>query len=267
MDEARGHYLTRRDLEAVIRRATELEAETGAAVPELSESDVLRIAADVGLSEASIRRALAEYLGGSPGGTLLTERGWVTRLCGTSLVTATRTVKRPAEEVKHELESHFQQNESLRIVRRTTTHSLWEPESGVVASLMRGLDLLGKGYQLAKKSRALELRVVPLGEESSEVALTVDLGDDRAGWFWGLGFGVGAPLTFVAIALIASVQEIPNLAILASPVFIAATVSLARAGYRRALEKMRLVLDGLLDRVEHDEPLEQPRPSWRDLLK
>jgi hypothetical protein len=48
---------------------------------------------------------------------------------------------------------------------------------------------------------------------------------------------------------------------------LAGTISLARAGYRRAVEQMRLVLDGLLDRVEHDEPLAVPRPSWRDLLK
>jgi hypothetical protein len=267
MDEAGGHFLTRRDLEVVIRRAAELESEAGAAVPELSEADVVRIAAEVGLSEANIRRALAEYHAASPDGTLLTERGWATRLCGSSLVTATRNVPRPAEEVKLELESHFQANESLRSVRRTKIGSLWEPESGVVASLMRGLDLLGKGYQLAKKSKAVELRAVPLDEESSQVSLTVDLGNDRAGWFWGLGVGAGVPLSMVAIGIIASGAEIPNALALLSPAFLVATVSLARAGYRRAVDRMRLVLNGVLDRVEHDEPLERERPSWRDLLK
>jgi hypothetical protein len=54
---------------------------------------------------------------------------------------------------------------------------------------------------------------------------------------------------------------------LLSPAFLVATVSLARAGYRRAVDRMRLVLNGVLDRVEHDEPLERERPSWRDLLK
>ena len=266
MSEAGGYYLTRRDLEAVIRRATELEAEAGR-TPDLSEADVLRIAAEVGLSEANILRALAEYRAGAPGETLLTERGWASRLCGPGLVSSARTVNRPAEEIKHELEAHFQSNESLRIVRRTKTGSLWEPESGVVASLMRGFDLLGKGYQLAKKGKSVELRVVPLSEESSQVSLTIDLGNDRAGWFWLLGVGLGAPLTLIAIALAASVPDIPNAAAVLSPAFLAATISLARAGYRRAVEKMRLVLDGLLDRVEHDEPLAPPRPSWRDLLR
>ncbi len=266
MSEAGENYLTRRDLEALIRRATEFEAEAGK-TPELSESDVLRIAAEVGLSEANILRALAEYRAGAPSGVLLTERGWVTRLCGPGLVTSARSVDRPAEEVKQELEAHFQSNESLRIVRRTKTGSLWEPESGVVASLMRGFDLLGKGYQLAKKGKAVELRVMPLGEESSHVSVTIDLGNDRAGWFWLLGIGLGAPLTLSAIAVAMSVPDIPSMAAVLSPAFLAATISLARAGYRRAVEKMRLVLDGLLDRVEHDEPLAPPRPSWRDLLR
>lgn len=266
MDEAGGGYLTRQDLEAVIRRATELETEAGTA-PELSEADVLRIAAEVGLSEPNTRRALAEFRANSPSGMLLTERGWVSRLCGAGLVTSARTVDRPAEEVRQELEAHFQTNESLRIVRRTKAGSLWEPESGVVASLMRGFDLLGKGYQLAKKGKAVELRVVPLSDESSQVSLTIDLTNDRAGWFWGLGIGLGAPVTLVAIGIAASVPDIPTLAAALSPAFLAGTISLARAGYRRAVEQMRLVLDGLLDRVEHDEPLALPRPSWRDLLK
>jgi len=266
MNEAGGSYLTRQDLEAVIRRATELEAEAGK-TPELSEADVLRIAAEVGLSEANTRRALAEYRANTPGGVLLAERGWVARLCGSGLVTSARTVGRPAEEVRQELEAHFRENESLRIVRRTKTGSLWEPESGVVASLMRGFDLLGRGYQLAKKGKAVELRVVPLGEDSSRVSLTIDLTNDRAGWFWLLGVGLGAPATLAAIGIVASAPDIPNLAIALSPAFLAGTISLARAGYRRAVEKMRLVLDGLLDRVEHDEPLAPPRPSWRDLLK
>ncbi|MGD8866050.1 MAG: hypothetical protein PVI01_00425 [Gemmatimonadales bacterium] len=266
MAEAGGNYLTRQDLEAVIRRATELEAEAGKA-PDLSEADVLRIAAEVGLSEANIRRALAEYRAGSSSGGLLAERGWASRLCGPALVTSCRTVERPADEVRQQIETHFQTSESLRIVRRVKGGSLWEPESGVVASLMRGFDLLGKGYQLAKKGKALELRVVPLSERSSQVSLTIDLGNDRAGWFWLLGVGVGTPFTLAALGIVAASPDIPNVALGLSPAFLAATIGLARSGYRRSMEKLRLVLDGLLDRVEHDEPLAPPRPSWRDLLK
>ncbi len=259
-----GRYLTRQDLEALIQRAAELESETGT-VPELSEQDVVRIASDVGLSESSIRRALAEYRGS--GGELLVDRGWLTKAVGSGLVQATRRVPRPADEVRLEMESHFQSNESLRLVRRTHATSLWEPDRGLVPSLLRGLDVFGRGYELAKKTHAVELDVVPLGDESCQVTLTTDFRGQRAGWFWGLGIGAGVPLAFGATAVIAGSVEIPNALAVLSPAFVVGSMALARSAYRRAVAKLRLVLDGLLDRVEHDEPLEPPRPAWRDLLK
>jgi hypothetical protein len=263
-DAGGGHYLTRQDLEALIQRASELDSETGK-VPELSETDVVRIASDVGLSEGSIRRALAEYRGG--GGELLADHGWLTKVVGSSLVKATREVPRPAEEVRLELENHFQSNESLRLIRRTRGTSLWEPDRGLVSSLLRGLDFSGRGYQLAKKTQAIELDVVPLGEESCHVSLTTDFRSQRAGWFWGLGIGAGVPLAFGTTAVIAGSLDIPNALTALSPAFVVASMALARSGYQKAVGKLRLVLDGLLDRVEHDEPLEPPRPAWRDLLK
>lgn len=265
MESGGGRYLTRRDLEAVIRRAAELESSGGSAVPELSEDDVVRIAQEVGLSEANVRRALAEHSGDSE--VLLAERGWISRLCGAGLVTASRTVSRSAEEVRAEIESHFQSNQSLQLIRRTQHTSLWEPDKSVIASVVRGLDVFGRGYKLAKRGRAVELRVIPLGDESCRVTLTSDLGNERAGWFWGLGLGVGMPLSWVWLGLIFGGGVIPDPWVLATPGIVASTVLLARAGYRRGVEKMRLVLEGLLDRLEHDEPLEPPRPSWRDLLK
>ncbi|UCC83291.1 MAG: hypothetical protein JSW46_20465 [Gemmatimonadota bacterium] len=265
MESGGGRYLTRRDLEAVIRRAAELETSGGSTVPELSEADVVRIAQEVGLSEANIRRALAEH--SSSAEMLLADRGVISRLCGSGLVTASRTVSRSAEEVTAELENYFQSHQSLQLVRRTQHTSLWEPDKSVVASVVRGLDVFGRGYKLAKRGRAVELRVVPLSEESCRITLTSDLGNERAGWFWGFGVAVGMPLTWVWLMFILEGGFIPDPWLLATPGIIASTVALARVGYRRGVERMRLVLDGLLDRLEHDEPLEPPRPSWRDLLK
>lgn len=266
-DDGRSITLTRHDMEAVIRRAAELEARAGSQTPELSEEDLIRIAGEVGLSEPSVRRALAEYRAMAPGGGLLAERGALSRLCGPRLVRATRTVERPAEELREAIESHFQANESLRLVRRTNQVSLWEPDRGVVASLLRSMDVLGRGYQLAKKGQAIELRVVSLDEGTSQVTLTKDIGNERAGWFWGQGMAVGTALSAVVGVLIAGSPEIPDLFALGAPALFAPSLALARAGYGRAVEKMRLVLEGLLDRLEHREPLEPPRPSWRDLLK
>ncbi len=233
-----GRRLTREDLQLVIQRAAEIEEEPGSALPELSEEDVVRIASEVGLSEGSVRRALAEHFAAASGAGLLIDRGWAAKVCGPGLVKASRSVAAPASEVQETVESHFQTHESLRPVRRRSWGSLWEPEPGVVASIMRSVDLHGRGYDLAKKAKAVELQVVPLGEEWTHVALTADLTSERAGWFWALGvvtLGLG--------------------------------IWFARMGYLKSVEKMRLCLEGLLDRLEHGEPLESPPPSWRDLLK
>ncbi len=259
-----GRQLTRRDLEVVIRRAAELEARSGSDNPELSEDDVLRIAGEVGLSEVSTRRALAEHFAGAGG--LLVDPGWLSRLCGPGLVTATRSIDRPAGELREVLESHFQTNESLRLVRRSHSGSLWEPDRGVLVSILRSVDLFGRGYQLAKKSRAVELRLTPLAETTAQVTLTADLGNERAGWFWGLGIGGGVPLATGVGVTTAAISGVAPLLVAGLPL-IAVTLAAARLGYARATDRMRVSLEGLLDRLEHGDSLEPLRTSWRDLLK
>jgi hypothetical protein len=256
--------MNQQDLEVVIRRAAELESDYAGDALDLSEDDVIRIAGEVGLSEDSVRRALAEHYVAVNSEALLVERGWASRLCGPSLVIASRRVPRPADEALLELDGHFRSNESLRLIRRLKTGSLWEPESGVVASLVRSVDIFGRGYQLAKSARAVETRAVPLGDEECQVTLVADLGNERAGWFWGLGVAAGGAtaISGAATFILADVA----IASAATPLILVAAMGLARAGFSRSVEKMRLVLEGMLDRLEHDEPLEAPRPSWRDLF-
>jgi hypothetical protein len=255
--------LTREDVEAVIRRAARIEAELGEEGPELTEADLIRIASEVGLSEESVRRALAEHFVGSPGAGLLSDRGWASRLCGPGLVGASRIIQRAADEAREELESHFVKRESLRLVRRLEAGSLWEPERGVVASIVRSVDFFGHGYHLAK-ARALHLRVVPLGERRSQVWLTADLANERAGWFWGMGMGAGLPGA-VLFGIAAGVTDLVALGV-ASPLWWGGALWVARAGYLKALRRLQIGLEGLLDRLEHGEPLEPTRPSWRELL-
>lgn len=265
-DSTPGRYLTRQDLEIVIRRAAELEAEAGSSVPELSEADVIRIAGEVGLSEENIKRALVEHYVSSAGDALLVDRGWISRLCGPSLVTASRTIARPAEECQSTVESHFRENESLRLVRRRRLESLWEPDPGMMASIVRSVDLFGRGYRLAKKARAVELRIVQLDEVSSRVSVTADLSNERGGYFWGLGIAVGGTIAGASGAVAAVVAGSALVAAGAAPV-LGGALWVARLAFRRSVDKMRLTLEGLLDRLEHGEPLGPPRRSLRDFLK
>lgn len=266
MGELTPRWLDRQDLEVVIRRAAELEAQHGGDAPDLTEADVLRIAGEVGLSEGNVRQALAEHWAATSVEALLVEHGWASRLCGPALVTASRRVSGSAAEVQETLEAHFRTNESLRLVRRLRTGSLWEPEPGVVASIVRSVDVFGHGYKLAKKARAVEVRVVDMGEGECQVTLVADLGNERAGWFWGLGVAGGGGVVAGASALIVGL-DLPLLATAATPALLGAMMGVARTGYSRSIAKMRLTLDGLLDRLEHGESLETQRPSWRDLLR
>ncbi len=261
-----GRYLTRQDLEVVIRRATEIETHVGVAVPELSEADVLHIASEVGLSEASIRHALAEHYAGSGSDTLLVDRGLLSRLYGSALVNVNRLIARPAGELQAEVEKHFRTSESLRPVRRRKRESLWEPETGLVVEVARAVDFFGRGYALAKNARAVELRVVALDEERSQVSLTADLANKRTGWFWWLGVAAGGSVA-VAGSVLAIQIDIPALAVVATPAALAVSLWLARFGFQRAVDKMRLSLDGLVDRLEQRESLEPERTSLLDLLK
>ena len=267
MSELIPRRLNREDLEAVIRRAADIEAQHSSDALDLTEDDVVRIAGEVGLSEQSVRRALTEHYAGSSTEALLVERGWASRLCGPALASVTRRIPESADAVQARLERHFRENESLRLVRRLKAGSLWEPESGVVASLVRSVDLFGRGYQLAKRARAIEVRVVPLDEDECQVMLVADLGKERAGWFWGLGIGAGGAAVGTACGIMIGALSLPVAAAAATPALLALSVGLARAGYSRSVEQMRMVLNGLLDRLEHGEPLEVQRPSWRDLLK
>jgi hypothetical protein len=181
-------------------------------------------------------------------------------------VKVSRRIPESAEAVQARLESHFRTNEGLQLVRRVRWGSLWEPETGVVASLVRSVDFFGRGYDLAKKARAVEISVVPLSEDSCHVTLTADLAGERAGYFWGLGMAAGGAAAAAASVFIVGLPSLPALAAVGTPALMGISVSLARAVYGRSVQKMRLVLNGLLDRLEHDEPLAQPKLSWRDLI-
>ena len=89
-DRDTGRSLTRREFDAVIRRAAEL-AGSDPIGPDsaLPEGEVFRIAGEVGLPDAHVRQALAEVRSGTIGG------GRLDRLFGPALVAASRCCRAP----------------------------------------------------------------------------------------------------------------------------------------------------------------------------
>ncbi len=256
----------RAQLDRLIRRATELQLarldEKGR--DRLSEGEVLRIGREVGLEPELMRRAMGELRAEALLPPEDRDRGVSGRLFGSARVTVSRAVPGRDSEVARNLEGYLRVGESLREVRKRGGRSRWEPEEGFMAQLQRGLRIGGRAYTLASVS-ALQLTVEPLEEGTSLVALQADLTSMRRekGWGWAGGLGLGSAGVGLGIGFAVG---FPYLAI---PVAIAGAAGGVMAGRHDLAgqrEKLRVNMEGILDRLERGERLLDPGPSWRERL-
>lgn len=254
-------------LQDVIRRAAEIQLGEGEGPREaLSGEEIVRIGTEVGLEPRHVRRALAEVRAESLLPEPPEDRGLARGMWGPAVARASRAVPGAPRDVQGRVEEHFRSRESLQSVRRRAGRSLWEPAGSLVSKMQRTLDVGGRGYELAE-ARRLELSVAELEEGWSLVTLTVDLRNVRAehGVAWSAGSAGGAVgATVVAVAavgvpLIAAVSAVAAAAVGASALG-------GRWTLERKRERLELVLQGLLDRLEQGEELEPRRPDWRERL-
>jgi hypothetical protein len=248
--------LDRAALERVLARATELQA-SGAAggdassgdEPGVSERQLLEIAREVGLSEAHVRQALAEErtrvaLPEEP------ERGWLSRLAGPGLASATRTVRGTPAGALAALDGWMQREECLVVKRRFGDRIVWEARRDIVGNIRRGFNLGGRGYHLA---RADEVAATAIAVDDARVLVRLDarLTGSRASRVKGGVALVGAG-TIAAATM--SVFLIPAVMILAAaPVAVAVggTAGLLRQ-HAHLAERAQLALEQALDRLEHE---------------
>src|SRR5919201_842551 len=139
--------LDRQALERVLARAAELQGAT--AIPEssdlISESQVLDIGKEVGLSPATIKQALAEER------TRIhvpEERGLVAQIAGAGFATATRTVPGNPRDVLATIDMWMVRDECLQVQRRFTDRITWEPPRGLFGKIRRTVNVTGKGFYL-----------------------------------------------------------------------------------------------------------------------
>lgn len=262
--------VTREQLERVILRATDLQfRRSRPSDGELRAGEVVQIGAEVGIEERYIRQALAEVEAASLVPDAPPDEGLTRRIAGPAFVSTSRVVPGSPPEVEANLESYLRQEELLRQVRSRSGGSRWEPGSGLVHQVRRALDVGGRRYTLAK-SRDLQIRVAALESSWSLVTLTADVRNLRmgqlAGWFTGMGLAgaAGAFGLFMATGG-GALPLLGGLAIFSG--FAALATVAARAGLRRAGQRMNLALDGLLDRLERGESLRGEEPWHRKLLR
>jgi hypothetical protein len=248
--------LDRSTIERVLARAAELQAanppgEEG----DLSESQLLEIGREVGISTTTLNQALAEERSRI---IVPEESGFVSAITGPSIASASRAVPGTPAEALGQLDTMMQRDECLQVQRRFPDRITWEPRSGWFGTIQRGLNFSGRGYYLCRASQ-VAATVVPVEGDRVLVRLDADISDHRTTRVrWGgamLGGGALASAGVVAASTLTIFTSLVVAAIAAVPLAIGATAAYAIARQHRGMvERTLLALEQLLDRLEYGRP-------------
>lgn len=262
----KGRSLTRREFDAVIRRAAELaSSDPEGAEGALTEEELFRIANEVGLSEQHVRRALADVRSG------VEQAGVLDRIFGPSHVRAGRVVPRTSDEVAQTVDDFLAGTQLLQRVRRTPTMLQYRPAVDWASQLARAASFSSRKHYIAS-ARSVEVQLQELEGGRTGVEVLVDpgtRGDDAAGALFGGGVAglVGGGLVGWGIATVAPLA----LGIVAGGLVgsglwggIAYATGL---GHKRKVAEVRTEVEGVLDALESGSSLEPPPPSWRRWVK
>lgn len=241
-----GQRLERAALERVILRAAQLQAGSRDLEEGLTEDDLLRLGADVGIPAPYLRQALMEerMRAAQPA-----ETGLAAWLAGARFVTADRTVSGSVESVRLALEHWMGEGELLQVKRRFPDQTTWEPRRGTVASLKRSFQMGGRDYVLAR-AHEVAGQVSALDEGRVYVRLVADVGNSRRDQIGGAS--VVAVSGAAATGILVLLGFAAPLAVLALPLAAAGAFAVARA-HRREAERVQVGLEQVLDRLEHGE--------------
>jgi hypothetical protein len=263
-----GKGITRSDLPAVVKRAAELAALEGDAEEQLPEEEVVRIAAELGLSERHVRQALFE------GAQEEQEPTFLDRQLGITRIMATRAVPLNPEQTRHALEDYLVTREYLQIVRRQSVSTSFEPADDVVSKVARGFSRSKKHCLAAAQGVELSVRELEPGWTHVRLravypdARKVHIGGAAAGAIFlggpvagGVGVAVGALAAgvlpdFAAVALGATT----GITVLAGAA--AGFWKIARHNFRAWRERTVNEANSVLDRLEKGDELRPPPAPW-----
>jgi hypothetical protein len=252
----RQTLLDRQALERVLARAAELQG--ASAIPEssdlISESQLLDIGNEVGLSPATINQALAEE---RTRVNVPEERGLVAQVAGAGFATATRTVSGNARDILATIDAWMLRDECLQVQRRFADRITWEPQRGLFGKLRRTVNVSGRGFYLMDASQ-VSATVLPVDSTRVVVRLDADIHASRARRVGISGFvaAVGAAAGGV-VGLGLVVAHLPLLIAAGTAVLPFAGGSFAAyrvaRTHRGVLSSVQLALEQILDRLEHGE--------------
>lgn len=248
--------LDRQALERVLARAAELQGT--AAIPEssdlISESQLLEIGKDVGLSAETLNQALAEERTRI---NVPEERGLIAQIAGAGYATATRTVAGNARDILATIDVWMVRDECLQVQRRFADRITWEPQRGLFGKLRRTVNVSGRGFYLMDAAQ-VSATVLPVDSSRVVVRLDADIHPSRSRRVGASGF-VGA-MGLAVSGVIGLGLVIANLPLLVAAG--ATVIPIAGSGigayqiaksHRSVLSSVQLALEQILDRLEHGE--------------
>jgi hypothetical protein len=243
--------IDRAALERIIQRAAELQAgEMDSAGDGLTEQELLKLGADVGIDGRFLRQALYEQAGGA---SAAAERGFLAKWVGPGRVAAGRVVPGERAAIEQSLAQWMTESEALAVKRRLPDATIWERQKGFFAEMKRGFGVGGRSYELAK-ARDVTVAVTQLEPGFCHVEMSADLLPTRNGSATGaatsagvLGLvSVGALALSGPFALVVSIAAVPLVGAVMAPV-------LTVKAYRTRASRVQLALEQVLDRLEHGE--------------
>ena len=240
--------LNRAALERVLARAAQLQADGGDDDGgAMSESQLIDLGTEVGLSPDAMRQALAE----ERSRTLVPEeKGAIALLTGAVSVTAARTVKGTPSQLLSAVDAILQRDEALMVKRRFADQLVWEARRDIFTAIRRGLKLDGKHHALASANDVGGV-VAAIGSDRTHVRLLANYREERERRSK-ISIALSSLLALTGIPLLA-MGVMPIVAVV-PPLIAAATVlSFTRQHYRKTLERAQITLEQVLDRLEFDE--------------
>lgn len=249
-------------LERVLARAAELQAaqQAGDTGEGLTEQQMVELGREVGLDVVALRQAMAEEQSKA---IAPRDASLGTRLLGSAVVSAERTVPGTPTEVLAAIDEWMRRQEYLQLKRRYPSRLVWEPQRDVAASLARTMERTFGGKEHAF-SRAVEVSAFVAAVDATHVhvRLDADLTPLRTGH---VGGGVAMGLVGAAAAGVLFVLGVmPVVAVIPALVGPAGGLLVSR-GFRGPVARAGLALDQLLDRIESGEL--KRRGSLLDVLK
>ena len=259
--------ITRRELPAVVKRAAELAELEGDAEEAISEAEVIRIAAELGLSERHVRQALFEGVESDEAPSLLD------RQLGVPRIMTARAVPMAPTEARRALEDYLVTREYLQIVRRQGMSTNFQPADDTVSKVARGFSRSNKHCLAAAESVEITTRELEPGW--THVRVKAVYPDKRRSHLVGATMGtlfLGGPLgiwTSIGVNLFTADLLGPASVAVGAAAGITAFAGMgigmfaaARDNYRKWRKRTATEAEFLLDRMEKGDALRPPAAPW-----